>query len=84
MMSEPTKLDEELLPYIMPVLEIIESYDVVTRQKVLEILSARHAVSCGKLGVQFVIDSMHRHITKIAKQIQEFNYFGDGQHRIPK
>ena len=83
-MAEPTKLDEELIPYIMPVLDIIESYDIVVRQKVLEIIAARHAIICKQIGVQFVIDSMHRHITTLAKQMQEFNYWSDGQHREPK
>ena len=57
----------ELLPAIDRLTAALDDYDAVTQQKLIELLAARHARRCGS-DVQFVVDSMYKHIRQLALQ----------------
>ena len=62
-----TELDVDLLPKLARLTAFLDDYDPVTQQKLLELASARHAMSAGSMsGV--VAAGMHKHINQILNQ----------------
>jgi hypothetical protein len=62
-----TKLDVDLLPKLERITAILDDYDPVTQQKLLELASVRYAMRAGSMsGV--VVAGMHKHINQILNQ----------------
>jgi hypothetical protein len=55
---------EEDIPKLKQVIEVLDAYDAVTQQKLIELLAARHALRMtDKAG--FVAASMYKHIRQL-------------------
>ena len=67
-------LDVDLLPMIERVVAVLDDYDPVTQQKVLEVVSVRHAMKMGSVrDADFVVVSMHKHITQMLRQLRQWS-----------
>lgn len=60
-------LGMDLAPGLEAVAAVLDQYDPVTRQKLLEVLTVRHAMQAGGRDgrIEFVVDAMHKHVRQI-------------------
>jgi len=65
-------LGEELLPFLDRLSLLLEKYDPVTQQKLIELLVVRHLMKVGQPNEKFVLDSMNKHIKQIVQQLHGY------------
>jgi hypothetical protein len=66
-----TTLDEALFPILEQVTAVLSDYDPVTQQKILELATVRHVMRARE-HARFVATSMHKHVTQLIEQCEDF------------
>jgi hypothetical protein len=63
-----TLLDGKLIPPLERIGDFLDDYDPVTQQKLIELVTTRHAARAGKEAT-FIANSVHKHVLQLLKQL---------------